>query len=63
MLYGSGQYSYELVERWAKLPEGESFLDIGGISIDTQNRLYILNRSKHPIMIFDHSGNIVSTWG
>ena len=38
MVYGSGKYAYELVDGWAKLPEGTSFLDIGGISIDAQDK-------------------------
>ena len=46
MRYGTGKYSYELVDGWAKLPEGESFLDIGGIAIDRQDRLYILNYKR-----------------
>jgi len=63
MLYGSGKYTFELIDRWAKLPEGESFLDIGGIAIDNQDRVYILNRSEHPVMVFDREGNSVSSWG
>ena len=63
MLYGSGKYTFELIDRWAKLPEGESFLDIGGIAIDNQDRVYILNRSEHPVMVFDREGNYVSSWG
>ena len=63
MLYGSGKYMFELIDRWAKLPEGESFLDIGGIAIDDQDRVYVLNRSKHPVMVFDREGNSVSSWG
>ena len=34
MLFGSGKYEYELVDGWAKLPEGWSFLDVGGLAID-----------------------------
>jgi len=62
MLYGAGKYTYELVDEWAKLPEGWSFLDIGGLSIDSQDRVYILNRSTYPIMVFDREGNLLR-WG
>ena len=51
MRYGAGKYQYEMVDRWAKLEEGESFFDIGGISIDSQDRVYIFNRSKRPLMV------------
>ena len=63
MLFGKGKYTYELVEDWAKLPEKVSFVDIGGLSIDSQDRLYVLNRGPHPVMVFDREGNLLSSWG
>ena len=30
MPYGSGKYTYELIDEWAKLPKGWSFLDAAG---------------------------------
>jgi sugar lactone lactonase YvrE len=63
MSYGAGKYTYELVDGWAKLPEGWSFFDVGGISIDDQDKLYVLNRSDRPIMIFDREGNLLNSWG
>ncbi len=63
MSYGSGEYTYELVDGWAKLPEGESFLDVCGLAVDSQDRVYILNRSDHPVMVFDREGNLITTWG
>jgi DNA-binding beta-propeller fold protein YncE len=61
--YGVEKYQYELVDGWAKLSEGDSFVDIGGISIDSQDRLYIFNRSKRPMMVFDSEGNFLASWG
>jgi len=63
MAYGSGKYTYELVEPWAKLPEGESFIDVVGLSIDADDNIYIFNRSKRPMIVFDRNGNEVASWG
>ena len=63
MLYGDGKHKYELVDGWAKCPEGWSFKDVAGVSIDTQDRVYILNRSEHPVMVFDREGNLLTSWG
>lgn len=63
MLYGADKYKYELVQGWAKLPEGSVFLDISSISIDSEDRVYILNRSARPIMVFDREGNLLTWWG
>ena len=62
MSYGSGKYTYELVD-WAKLPPGLSFLDVGGISTDAKDNVYVLNRSQYPIMVFDREGNLIKKWG
>jgi hypothetical protein len=40
MPYGAGKYQYELIEGWAKLPKGWTFLDIGGIAIGKDDRVY-----------------------
>jgi DNA-binding beta-propeller fold protein YncE len=63
MLYGAGKYQYELVDGWAKLPENWSLLDIGGIAIDKEDRIYVLNRGDHPIVLLDRNGNLVNSWG
>ena len=63
MSYGSGKYTYELVDGWAKYPEGWSILDVGGVTVDRQDRVYVFNRSAHPLMIFDREGNMQSSWG
>lgn len=63
MLYGAGKYTYELVDGWAKYPEGWSFRDVCGLSIDSQDRVYILSRGAHPVMIFDREGNLLTWWG
>jgi len=63
MLYGAGKYQYELVDDWAKLPRGWSFLDVGGIAIDKEDRVYVLNRSDNPVIVLDRDGSLVNSWG
>ncbi len=63
MTYGTGKHTYELVEGWAKLPAGWSFLDVGGITVDAQDRVYVFNRSTHPVIVFDREGNFLTSWG
>jgi len=63
MLFGGGEYTYELVDEWAKLPKGWSFLDVGGLTVDSQDRVFVFNRSNHPVMIFDGDGNFLDSWG
>jgi DNA-binding beta-propeller fold protein YncE len=61
--YGAGGYTYELVDGWAKLPEGFSFLDVAGLFVDSQDRVYVFSRSDHPVAVFDREGNLLTWWG
>ena len=54
---------YQLVEDWAQLREGWSFLDVGSIAIDNQDRVYVLNRGEHPIIVYERDGSFVGSWG
>jgi DNA-binding beta-propeller fold protein YncE len=63
MICGEGKFKYELIDGWAKLPEGDSFMDVGGVSVDRQGRVYVLSRSAYPISVFDRDGSILSRWG
>jgi len=63
MRYGDDTHSYELVDRWADLPDEESFLDVGSICIDENDHVLVLNRGSHPVMVFDAGGDRLSTWG
>ncbi len=63
MSYGYGRYVYDLVDGWAKLPPGYSMPDIGGIAIDKEDNVIVLNRGSHPVLVFDREGNLKGTWG
>ncbi len=63
MIYGTGKYRYELVDGWAKFPEGWAHVDVCGLAIDPQDRVYVANRGDHPIMVFDCEGNLLTWWG
>jgi DNA-binding beta-propeller fold protein YncE len=63
LLYGAGEYQYELVDDWAKLPKDWGFRDVGGIAIDRKDRVYVLNRSEHPVIVLDRDGKMVHSWG
>ena len=59
---GSGEFVYEVVEDWAKLPGGWTY-DIAGIAIDAKNRVYLFNRSERPMIVVDRDGDYLGSWG
>ena len=60
---GSGKYTYEVNEGWAKLPAGESFGMVSAVATDSQDRLYAFQRKDPPVVIFDRDGNFAGSWG
>lgn len=63
MRYGTDDLEYELVDEWADLPDGESFVDIARVCVDENDDVLVLNRSERPVMEFDSMGERLSSWG
>ncbi len=63
MIVGSGDYKYERVANWAKIPEYFVLDDPADLAIDSKDRIYVGSRGNHPVLIFDRDGNFVSCWG
>ncbi len=61
--FGHGEYVYEHVPGWGKLPRGWEWNQAVGLAIDSKDRIYVYNRGAHPMMVFDTEGNLISSWG
>jgi DNA-binding beta-propeller fold protein YncE len=60
---GTGQHCYEVDEQWMRLPAGWCLGDVGGIGVDSQDRVYVFHRGEHPMLIFSPDGELVDAWG
>jgi hypothetical protein len=59
---GNGEWTYQVVPGWGRLPEGESFGGThGAIATDKAGLLYVSTQSDTGILVYDHSGNVVKT--
>jgi len=63
MILGQGDYRYELAEGWEQLPAGWRHGDVAGVATDAQDRVYVFNRSEHPVIVYDRDGHFLSSWG
>lgn len=63
MILGSGDYKYERLENWAKIPEYFVMNDPVDIAVDSKDRIYVGSRGNHPVLTFDRDGSFVSCWG
>ena len=63
MALGTGDYQYEHVEGWAKVPEYFVLGEVVAVDTDSQDRVFVFCRGNHPVLIFDPEGDFVSCWG
>ena len=56
-------FGYEADEHWAKLPEGWSWPEATAVATDSRGRVFIFNRSEHPVIVFDRDGAFLNSWG
>lgn len=61
---GSGNFTYDALDTWEKLPDGVELVECPGVAVDAQDRVYVLTRNKeHPVMVFDRDGNFQKSFG
>lgn len=63
MIVGSGKFQYELAKGWEQIPDGWGHGDVTSIVTDKSDRVYVFNRSEHPVMIYERDGTFVGSWG
>ena len=63
MLVGESTLTFELVSDWEQLPSGWSHGDVAGVATDSQDRVYVFNRSEHPLIVYDRDGRFLRSWG
>lgn len=62
---GAGEYVYQEVDDWARLPEGMELGMVSSMATDGRDRVYAFIRTPNQpsMLIFDRSGNYVNSWG
>ena len=54
---------YEIVEGWGRLPKGWVYTQVAGVAVDSKDRVLILCRGAHPIIVFSREGEFIESWG
>ena len=62
MPFGSGDFTYEVVEGWGDLPSGYELFQVAGVAVDSDDRVYAFNRSAHKLIVFDRDGGFLKAW-
>ena len=62
-MVGSGKYTYEINEDWARLPKGWE-MPAAAVAVDSHDNVFAFNRDpNHPIVVFDRDGHYLYSWG
>ena len=56
--HSAGNYTYELIRDFLKLPNGERFGLVSRVATDSQDRVYVFQRKDPPVVVFDRGGKI-----
>ena len=54
---------YSVVEGWEQLPKGYVHKDVAGVAVDGEDRVYLMCRGDHPVVIYDQKGKFLRSWG
>ncbi len=54
---------YEVVEGWEQLPSGYQHRDVAGVAVDLEDRVFLICRGDHPILMYDSKGKFLGSWG
>lgn len=54
---------YSVVEGWEQLPKDYVHRDVAGVAVDGEDRVYLMCRGDHPVVVYDSKGNFLRSWG
>lgn len=64
VIVGTGDFRYEALESWEKLPEGVRLIETPGVAVNSRDEVFLLTRNpEHPVMVFDRDGNFLRSFG
>ena len=63
MQLGTGSYTFDWVNDWAKIPDGVTYGCTHGVVTDKDDNVLIYNQSENAVLRFDREGNYLGAWG
>lgn len=62
-IQGTGTHKYEWQHEWIKLPADVKLGNCHGVQEDSQGRIYIHHTGTPSMIVCDHDGKVITTWG
>jgi hypothetical protein len=55
--------SYQFVPDWERPPREVTHWDVADVAVDSRDRVYLLTRRDHRVVIYDRDGSFIKSWG
>jgi DNA-binding beta-propeller fold protein YncE len=62
-IVGTGDHKYELDDSWPKMPDFWEFTLCSDVAVDSQDRVWVFSRGKHPVTAWTRDGDFIGSWG
>lgn len=64
VILGSGDFKFEALDEWQKLPEGVRLIETPGVAVNSKDQVHAITRNtENPVMVFDSDGNFLNGFG
>ncbi|HUG91207.1 MAG TPA: peptidyl-alpha-hydroxyglycine alpha-amidating lyase family protein [Planctomycetaceae bacterium] len=60
---GADAHRYRVVAGWPRLPAGCDLVEVAAVATDSQDRVYVFNRGRRPVVVFSEDGDFLHAWG
>ncbi|MQF68903.1 hypothetical protein FIM12_01015 [SAR202 cluster bacterium AD-804-J14_MRT_500m] len=60
---GTGAHIFKLSRDWGNLPNSIKYGAVSAIATDSQNHVYIFQRTNPPVLVLDETGEYLGSWG
>lgn len=61
---GENGYVYEASsDDYGLLPDGWKYEETAGVAVDSNDNVYVYNRSEHPVIVLNRDGKFLRSWG
>ena len=61
--FAGTELQYMLVDQWERLPPNLHHDDVSGVSVDSEDRVYILTRREERVIVYSSGGEFLNAWG
>lgn len=58
-----GARTYVPQTDFLRLPDGWDLGEVTAVATDSQDRAFVFSRTDHPVLVFDHDGRFLQSWG